>query len=128
MTSLTSALLPVPGGPLTYVQPPVLDSMEELMKADSSDRSSSRPTRRPGSELRVNNNRAQLYIVATELIDDGVRGVWGVWGVEDLPASITRCRGVTGTFFDNASRCRGVCGVKVCIGLRFSSFSIFVVL
>src|SRR5690349_19873152 len=53
MTSFTMALLAVPGGPLTYVHPPVVVLMQVLTKLEISRRSSSRPTRRPGSLLRV---------------------------------------------------------------------------
>lgn len=42
-------------------------------------------------------------------------------GVKGFPATITRCLGVTGTFLDSASRCRGVFGVATCIGFAFSS-------
>lgn len=39
-------------------------------------------------------------------------GVLGLRGVDGLGTQ-TRCLGVTATFFDSASRCRGVCGVEV---------------
>lgn len=47
-------------------------------------------------------------------------GVLGVCGVNDLPTT-TRRRGVEGACLESASRCLGVRGVTVCIGLRFSS-------
>jgi len=58
VTSLIRALFPVPGGPLTYVHPPQVFSVQFCTKSVSSLRSSSRPTNRPGSPLRVNNFRA----------------------------------------------------------------------
>ena len=80
--------------------------------------SSSRPTRRPGVALLVNSWRAQLYTVGILLGVDGVRGVCGVIG---LPTDFTRRRGVLGTRFDGASRCRGVSGVGSCTTVSYSA-------
>jgi hypothetical protein len=65
----------------------------------------------PGSELLINSCRARLYIVVID--PPGVEGVRGVRGVSAFPATVTRCRGVTGSFFESASRCLGVWGVGI---------------
>lgn len=110
-TSPMRALLPVPGGPLTYKHRPLLVSIPLRRKLFNSSLSVSRPTSRPGSALLTNTCRASLYKVG---ILPGVEGVLGTRDAVPFPARITRCRGVTGTFFDKASRCRGVCGVASC--------------
>jgi len=110
-TSPMRALLPVPGGPLTYKHRPLLVSIPLRRKLFNSSLSVSRPTSRPGSALLTNSCRASLYKVG---IAPGVEGVLGTRGVAPFPARRTRCRGVTGIFLDKASRCRGVCGVASC--------------
>jgi hypothetical protein len=62
----------------------------------------------PASELLINNCRARLYIVVIE-----PPGVDGVRGVSAFPVRITRCRGVTGSLLESASRCLGVWGVGI---------------
>jgi hypothetical protein len=119
VTSLTIALFPVPGGPLTYIQPPDVLAIWSWMKEFNSCFSSCLPTSFPGSELLVNSCRARLYTVAID--PPGVTGVRGVLGVSAFPTIVTRCRGVTGAFFESASLCLGVWGVGIWTQFEFSS-------